>query len=264
MQVQQIDADTFAIRQGFASSTQAPFMYLLFGSERALLIDSGDQTPPIRETIDGLISNWLRLKGRDAIPLVVAHSHAHNDHHAGDAAFVNRPDTTIVGLRPRQVAAFFRIEKWPEQIVSYDLGDRRLEVIPAPGHEDAHIVIHDGKTKLLFTGDVVLPGHVLVPFEKFDTFRASVDRLAAFAARREVAALLGGHIEMSMRPGEAYAIDAVSHPGEHGLLLPVTALIELQAALRGMSARPTEQPHDQFVITPLPHAVLAPYELPPE
>jgi glyoxylase-like metal-dependent hydrolase (beta-lactamase superfamily II) len=263
MQVQQIDEDTFVIRQGFSSSVQAPFQYLLFGTERALLIDTGDKGARMRESVDATVAKWLRNRKRDSINLVVAHSHAHSDHHAGDAAFADRPGTTIVGLRPRQVAEYFRIGAWPEEIVEYDLGARLLDVIPAPGHEDAHIVFYDRKTKLLFSGDVLLPGRILVPFEKFDTFVASVDRLATFAAKREITALLGGHIEMSARPGEAYEIEAKSHPNERGLELPSSALTELQTALHAMAAKPVSQPHDQFVIVPLPHAVLAPYELPP-
>lgn len=263
MQVQQIDGDTFVIRQGFASSAQAPFMYLLFGEERALLIDTGDKGVTARETVDGIIGKWLREQKRDSIELTVAHSHSHSDHHAGDAAFADRPATKIVGLRPQQVAEFFGIQKWPEDIVAYDLGGRSLDVIPAPGHEDAQLVFHDRRTKLLFTGDLLLPGHILIPFEKFGTFVASVDRVVTFAAGKEIAALLGGHIEMSTKPGEAYDLDAKSHPEERGLVLPPSALTELQTALHGMTAKPVAQSHDQFVITPLPHAVLAPYELAP-
>ncbi|WP_070158049.1 hypothetical protein [Sphingobium phenoxybenzoativorans] len=40
-QIQSIDADTFVIRQSVKTNFEAPFLYLIFGKDRALLIDSG-------------------------------------------------------------------------------------------------------------------------------------------------------------------------------------------------------------------------------
>jgi hypothetical protein len=40
-QVQRIDDDSFVIRQSVRTNFEAPFLYLLFGTDRALLIDSG-------------------------------------------------------------------------------------------------------------------------------------------------------------------------------------------------------------------------------
>ncbi|MFC5677175.1 MBL fold metallo-hydrolase [Aeromicrobium endophyticum] len=38
-----------------------------------------------------------------------------------------------------------------------DLGDRRLEAVPTPGHTKGHMVFHDVDNGLLFSGDHVLP-----------------------------------------------------------------------------------------------------------
>ena len=38
-----------------------------------------------------------------------------------------------------------------------DLGGRRLEVVPTPGHTKGHLVLHDLDAGLMFTGDHVLP-----------------------------------------------------------------------------------------------------------
>ncbi len=40
-QVQALDADTFVIRQSVKTNFEAPFLYLLFGRDKVLLIDSG-------------------------------------------------------------------------------------------------------------------------------------------------------------------------------------------------------------------------------
>ncbi len=38
-----------------------------------------------------------------------------------------------------------------------DMGDRRLEAVPTPGHTKGHMVFHDVENGLLFSGDHVLP-----------------------------------------------------------------------------------------------------------
>lgn len=259
IQVQRVDPDTFVIRQSFHVTTQAPFLYLLFGENRVLLLDTGDGGK-IRPTIDALIADWLTDHNRKAIPLVVAHSHSHSDHHAGDAEFADRPRTTVVGLRPSDVAQFFKIAHWPDDIAQFDLGGRVLDIIPAPGHEPAHIVIFDRKTEILFTGDVLLAGHVLIPFDQLATFRKSVDRIQTFIADKDVAYALGTHVEMARIPGKAYGFDATSHPDEHVLELPASAMTELQSGLKTLGESHKPQVHDDFIILPVPPQVMAPYE----
>src|SRR5687768_1921932 len=136
-QVQRYDADTYVIRQSVRTNFEAPFLYLLFGKERALLLDSGAGGLKIRPEVDAVIDRWLAERKRQSIPLVVAHTHGHGDHRAGDAEFRERPDTTVVGLTAPEVAAFFGIKDWPNGIARFDLGGRALDVIPTPGHQPA-------------------------------------------------------------------------------------------------------------------------------
>src|ERR1700761_4688383 len=128
MQVQRYDADTYVIRQSVKTNFEAPFLYLLFGKARALLLDTGAGGLQVRPTIDGVIADWLKAHHRSSIPLVVAHSPSHGDHRMGDAEFKDRPDTTVVGWTAPEVAAFFQIAAWPSQIVPFDLGGRRLDI----------------------------------------------------------------------------------------------------------------------------------------
>jgi len=252
MQVQRIDADTFVIRQSVETNFEAPFLYLLFGKDRALLIDTGAGGLKIRPTVDRIVAEWQAKHGDRSIHLVVAHSHGHGDHHAGDDEFRDRSDTDVVGLSPEDVAAYFHITRWPDGIARFDLGGRMLDIIPSPGHESAHIMVYDARTQLLFSGDMLYPGRLYVPHGKFGEFRASADRLAAFAATHPIRALLGAHIEMTTTPGQDYPMKAATHPSEHPLPLPPSAIGELQQAAAKMEAAPKVDRHPDFIVYPLP------------
>jgi glyoxylase-like metal-dependent hydrolase (beta-lactamase superfamily II) len=251
-QVQMIDADTVVIRQSVRTNFEAPFLYLLFGRDRALLLDSGAGGLKIRPVVDQLIATWRQRHGGRPIQLVLAHSHGHGDHHAGDGEFADRPDTTVIGLKPEQVAAFFGISDWPGGTARFDLGGRVLDIIPTPGHEPAHIMIYDAKTQLIFSGDTLYPGRLYVPTERFAEFRASADRLAAFAKTHRVRALLGAHIEMTSMPGQDYPMQAASHPSEHGLPLAPSVIGELQRALDTAASPPVIDRHADFIVYPRP------------
>ena len=259
MQVQKIDADTFVIRQSVRTNFEAPFLYLLFGKDRALLLDSGAGGLKVRPTIDRLISDWQAGHGGRPIALVVAHSHSHGDHHEGDGEFLDRPGTTVVGLSPAEVAAYFQVANWPVGTGRLDLGDRRLEIIPTPGHEPAHIMVYDARTRLLFSGDMLYPGRLYVPLDKFGEFRSSADRLVAFASNRPIRALLGAHIEMTAVPGQDYPMEAATHPQEHVLPLSPAVIGELRQAVDAADTiaakggpAPTIDRHADFIVYPRP------------
>ena len=251
-QVQRIDADTFVIRQSVRTNFEAPFLYLLFGTERALLIDTGAGGLSIRPTVDRVIAAWRARHGGRPVRLIVAHSHGHGDHHAGDAEFRARPGTDMVGLTPQAVAAFFGIADWPDGIGRYDLGKRVVEIVPTPGHEPAHIMVYDARTRLLFSGDMLYPGRLYVPTDRIAVFRASADRLAAFAATRPIRALLGAHIEMTTTPRQDYPKEAATHPSEHPLALPPAAIETLRRAAAAQGATPGIDAHPDFILYPVP------------
>ncbi|MGQ2943814.1 MAG: MBL fold metallo-hydrolase [Blastomonas fulva] len=251
-QVQALDADTFVIRQSVHSNFEAPFLYLLFGRDKVLLIDSGADGGQIVPTVDRLIAEWLIAHKRSAIPLIVAHSHSHGDHIAADAAFAKRPDTVVVGLKPADVAAFFGIDPWPGDVATFDLGGRALSILATPGHQAAAIMVYDPQLKLLISGDTLYPGRLYIPVNFLDDNRKSIDRLAAFAKRHPIRAVLGAHIEMTRTPGRDYSHEAASHPDEHALELPAAAIAELRQGLTARLDVPDQaQVHDHFIIMPV-------------
>jgi hypothetical protein len=103
------------------------------------------------------------------------------------------------------------------------------------------------------SGDTLYPGRLYLPVNFLADGRASIDRLAAFAARHPIRAVLGAHIEMTRAPGRDYPHEAPSHPDEHPLELPAEAIMELQHGLRAPLDQPDKpQVHDQFLIVPVP------------
>lgn len=246
-QVQQYDENTYILRQSQCLTFEGPFLYLLFGQDRVLLEDTGNvNSSAVRHAVDGVIDAWLLAHGRSSIPLVVAHTHAHSDHIKGDPQFVNRPDTTVVGTSLASVQAFFGITNWPEQIVSYDLGCRVLDVVPIPGHEKTHIALYDRNTGLLLTGDTLYPGFLFVP--DFPTYRTSIRRLEQFALTRPVTSVLGTHVEMTSTPGVAYPYGTSVQPDEHTLRLLPAQLTELREAVDALSGAPGLDVHDDFIV----------------
>jgi glyoxylase-like metal-dependent hydrolase (beta-lactamase superfamily II) len=209
-----------------------------------------------------VIAEWAARHHRISIPLVVSHSHSHGDHHQGDAEFQDRPDTTVVGLYPKDVADFFKIVDWPNQTVPYDLGGRVLDIIPTPGHQSAHIMMFDRKTRLLFSGDSLGPYRLYIPMNEAKTYRDSIDRAAAFTKHLHVSWILGAHIEMTTKPGELIPDEAPNHPGEHVLEISYSNLPELQTALHDMGDNLVQQAHRDFVIFPKPAREQQPFAPP--
>jgi hydroxyacylglutathione hydrolase len=176
LQVHSYDEHTYVLRQSKDVTYEAPFVVLLLGGERALLLDSGATADgTLRETVDRLIASWLEKHPRANYPLVVAHTHGHRDHRAGDPQFADRPDTVVVGQDADSVRQFFQFTEWPAQVVTFDLGDRALEVTGIPGHHPASVAVYDPWSGLLLTGDTVLPGRLYV--EDMPAFVDSLQRL---------------------------------------------------------------------------------------
>ena len=245
-QVHRYRDDTVIIRQSKDSTFEAPFTFLLFGDKRALLLDTGAVDDDVlRRTVDQLIADWRSSHPRPGYQLVVAHTHAHGDHVAGDAAFVDRPDTVVVGRSVQDVQTFFGFTEWPEQ-VDYDLGQRPLQLIGIPGHHAASIALHDERTGLLFTGDSVYPGRIYVA--DFPAFVDSMNRLVEFAEARTVTHVLGCHIEMTREPGRDYYFGCRYQPEEPPLQMTVAQLRTLRDAAVSVADRPGAHRFDDFVL----------------
>ncbi len=250
IQVHAYDPHTYILRESKDVSFEAPFLYLFLGNHRALLLDTGATADPhrfpLRRTIDQLIQSWLDEHPRPAYELVVAHSHSHTDHTAGDAQFSDRPDTRIVGRTPEAVREFFGLPAGPDAVARFDLGTRELELFAIPGHHPASIAIYDPWTGFLLTGDTVCPGRLYV----FDmtAFLASIDRLVRFTQSRRVTHVMGGHVEMTQVPGRDYPVGAKYQPRERPLPMSPERLPAIQSAAISVANRPGAYAFDDFMI----------------
>jgi hydroxyacylglutathione hydrolase len=242
LQVHAYNSTTYILRQDKCRTFEAPFIYLLLGLERALLLDTGaTASAALRDTIAPLVG------GRD---LVVAHTHAHGDHTASDERFIGLPSTSVIGTTLAQVRAAFGFDPWPTDVAELDLGERLLDVLAVPGHEQTHIALYDRQTGLLFTGDTLYPGLLFI--NDWTAYRASVRRLAEFVEAHAVSHVLGAHVEMTSTPAVNYPYGTTFQPDEHVLELEPAHVIELDAALTALGASPPPRSvaHDDFVIEP--------------
>ncbi len=162
--------------------------YLVVGAETALLLDTGVAASPL-----GSILPYARGIGLDPgrIRWAVA-SHCDVDHMGGDAAFMAAvPGATLVAhaadqaliedveriveQRYREFAADHAIDidggmvAWCHDVAQaapvglalggpawVDLGDRRVELLPTPGHSPGSLSVWDERTRAALTSDAVL------------------------------------------------------------------------------------------------------------
>ncbi len=222
------------LRQSGCADYEKPFLYVIFGTDKALLWDTGSRNGKTRDAVDMVIQRWLKANDRPGIPLVIVHSHHHSDHVWGDSQFDGRPDTTMIKPDLEHLVRFFGFTKWPEEVRSFDLGDRPLDLIPIPGHTDDSFALYDRKTGILLTGDTVYPGRLYV--SDFPAFKQSIHRLALFTNGKLISHVLGNHIEETSTAYLEYPIGKMYQPGEHSLDLSVGTILELDRALQTMDS----------------------------
>ncbi len=251
IQVVRYNLNTWILRQNKCINYEAPFLFLFFGNKKVLLMDTGatedENQFPIYKTVQKLIDEWEKTINQQ-VELIVAHTHNHNDHTAGDLQFKNKPNTTVIGLKVEDVQSYFKIEKWPSQNGKIDLGNRILEVIPIPGHQKASIAVYDYETKILLSGDSFYPGRLYI--EDWAAYKLSIQRLIEFSEKHKISYIVGNHIEMTNDPLKDYSVGTTFQPDEHRLPLMVRDLELLNKALQRLGDKPTREIHNGFIITP--------------
>jgi glyoxylase-like metal-dependent hydrolase (beta-lactamase superfamily II) len=200
-QVYKVAQGTYAIYEPY--QFQEVISYLILGSEKAVLFDTGMGISRIRPLVESLTR----------LPIQVVNSHTHFDHVGGNAEF-----DSVLGMDTRytrrsaagQAHAAVRGEVSPESLCrplpggveaeSYrirpfkisaylkdgdvlDLGGRRLEALAVPGHTPDALALLDRESGLLWTGDSFYEGEIwlFVPETDLRAYRKSIRRLAALA-----------------------------------------------------------------------------------
>jgi hydroxyacylglutathione hydrolase len=163
--VEGIDAQTVAIAE--PRDYQYPVSYLLLGTDRALLFDSGTGRRDIRPVVASLAS----------LPVTVAFSHSHYDHLGNHTRFDRFAAFDHPELRARVRRGIFRpslvqhlklrrpcfpIHEWWAAGEEVNLGGRTLTVIPVPGHAPESIALLDRDRGQLFLGDFLYSAELYV------------------------------------------------------------------------------------------------------
>ena len=207
--------------------------YLVVGSKRAILIDTGTGVGDIRAVVAELTDR----------PVTVVNSHAHWDHIGGNRLFADilihpaEADVLRRGLPNERLRANFAPDRLlgplpagfdPSDVAFpptpptgllhdgeiLDLGGRQLEVIHGPGHSPGGIVLLDRDGRTLFSTDVAYPGalYCLAPDADLGAYRETMARLAPLA--REVDRAYPAHdaspMDPALLPLMRDALDAVA------------------------------------------------------
>jgi glyoxylase-like metal-dependent hydrolase (beta-lactamase superfamily II) len=207
--------------------------YLVLGTERALLIDTGMGVGDIRAVVEEVT----------ALPVAVVNSHSHWDHIGGNWRFADlaihraEADRLPAGVPAERMRRAFADEHLrgplpagvdrdalaipPSRATTilaggeaFELGGRRLEVLHTPGHSPGGIVLLDRAGGWLFSTDVAYPGplYAHIADADLDDYRRSLRFLASLAPTLMV--VFPSHnasaMEAALLPAMADALDAIA------------------------------------------------------
>ena len=225
--VRRVEPGLFAINQ--PKQAQEAIAYLVVGSTRALLFDSGIGLVPIKPVVDKLTS----------LPVIVINSHSHYDHVGGNHEFkdVWSMDTPFTHLKEQgrphaglasevapeslcgpppagvDTAAFVSHAWTPTRRIAdgdtIDVGGRVLEIVSAPGHTPDAIALLDRANGLLFTGDSYYDSTIwlFAPETDLDAYDKSMAKMVAL--RASLRRVLPAHNTVSEDPEKlAATLDA--------------------------------------------------------
>jgi hydroxyacylglutathione hydrolase len=146
---------------------QINWNYLIEGSDRALLFDTGPGVRDISAPVKYLTS----------LPVTALPSHMHFDHTGNLHRYENIALADLPVLRACEKNGIFhasdelflgyyegmawkpvRVSQWLAIGTAIDLGQRELEIIHTPGHSPESISLFDRQAGILFAADFVYPG----------------------------------------------------------------------------------------------------------
>ena len=223
--VEPIDESTYAISE--YKHWEETHAYLLTGSDRAVLIDSGLGVSDIRKVVESLTS----------LPVLLITTHAHWDHIGGHFLFQDiavheeekvwlsdafpLPLQAVKSLLTRVPCEFpvsFSLDNYSiyqggaQRLLhdgdKLDLGGRSLLTVHTPGHSPGHCCFFEPDRGYLFSGDLIYGGCLDMFYPSTDPalFMQSVERVRDLKITRVL-------------------------PGHHSLQIPVSLVDEIAASL---------------------------------
>ena len=160
--VVKIDDSTWAIEEGMVRS------YLLAGTERGILLDTGNGAGDLKSVVSSLTER----------PVMLINSHADPDHMGCNDQF----DTPY--LHPAEFTHFEQRNPGKPHLALLDnakiyLGGRWIEALLIPGHTCGSLALLDEERKYLFSGDMVSASPIFMfgPQRSMIAYYASLERL---------------------------------------------------------------------------------------
>ncbi len=171
--VSQISDNTYMIEE--PQSSQYNISYLIIGSEKALMLDtgSGENKNKSKQKISTVIKSLTDK------PITLLMTHFHFDHNANIEEFDNIAFANIKDIRDKAIddkTYYFSskelafgsypekttVHEWIDLDTNIDLGNRIIKVSRVRGHTDDSIIVIDESRKLVFTGDTLYNGPLIV------------------------------------------------------------------------------------------------------
>ena len=228
--IDQIDENTHIISE--YRHWEETHCYLLNGSERSLLIDTG-------LGICNIYHEVMKLTGK---PVTAVATHIHWDHVGGhryfpdfyahkeeldwlNGGFPLSRETVQAMVAERcdlpegfDVRGYTMFQGTPTRLLEdgsfIDLGGRQVEVLHTPGHSPGHLCFWEAERGYLFTGD-------LVYLDTLFAYYPSTDPIAYLASLEKVASLPAKRV----------------FPGHHSLDIGPELLVRMRDAFRDLNAR---------------------------
>lgn len=248
IQVHRYNEHTYILRQNPAVHWEAPFMYLLMGDKRAVLLDAGATAEadyfPLRNVVDQVLMRWQQANKLEDLELIVMPMGAAASQTAGQEQFSDRINTQIIAADDAAREAVLGAN-WPAT-GTLDLGGRVLEVIATPGIDAQALTVHDPWAKILFTGNTFYPGRLVI--RDFMAYLDSMQRLVDLSRDNDIHQIWGGRIEMTAEPGLDFMLRSNYRPNERQLQLSTDALTDALNIVRLINGDKGIHIHDDFIV----------------
>ena len=212
--IDQVDESTYIISE--YQHWEETHCYLLIGSDRVLLIDTGLGVCNIYEQVRKLTDK----------PVTAVATHIHWDHIGGHKYFSNfyaheAELDWLNGKFPLPTQAVknmvadrcklpedFDISKYeifqgkPSRVLddgdTIDLGGRTIQALHTPGHSPGHLCFWEAGSNYLFCGDLVYKGTLFANYPSTDpkSYLSSLEKIADLPANR----IFPGHHSLDVQP----------------------------------------------------------------
>lgn len=159
-------------------------LYLLVGSEKALLVDLSNYITWNDSAISSLRSLVSERIGDR--PLTITFTHNHGDH-VGMLPAYKEDKMVHFALSTKDFSD--RLEMFPDSQYTlidegylFDLGDIKVNTIEVPGHTTGSLVFHVQDQNILLTGDAIGSGHGVWIFnaEGYSNYKEAVPHLMSY------------------------------------------------------------------------------------